>query len=145
MTSGRNLFTETGREGAYSPWEWAPDGSAALYKFLPGDTDGCDWTKATPEFWLVDRTSGEARPVREIGALHVEWYGSHLVESGCERPVAGEPALNRWTDLRALCKDPASGAVPGEVFVGGLRVARWPVPSPPGGVNTIEPVGFLPK
>lgn len=146
LDSGRVIRHETGKPGAYAAWEWSPDGKSVVYQFLPStDLTGCAWAEAEVQLWLLDIATGVSTRIPDLRALQASWYGDHFVETVCTDWPMGEPAFSRWGDLEAVCRPAGPGDSPGDLFVGGTRIASWPGPAEPPFHGRPQPIGFLPR
>src|SRR5207248_809821 len=123
----------------YTAWEWSPDGRELLYE-VRNRTVECEWMNEPPGLFVYSMATGVSRKVPDIAALHAEWYGDHLLESVCVDWPVEEPILDRWGDERFGCRHAGAGESPGDVFVGGQRVAGWPTTGSPSAGLGIDPV-----
>lgn len=144
LDSSTVLHEITPGDAAIAPWEWSPGGTKLLYLTLAGPLgDACTWTESPEEFHLLDLATGAVTPVSGIAALHRDWYGDALVETACERWPSTSPVLNRWGGWDAGCVEISGTVQPGDLFLGGQKIANWPNTGSRGLAGDIQPVGFV--
>jgi hypothetical protein len=124
LDSGAVLFAAESSDEAYTPWEWAPDGSEFVYAVRTG-ADCAAIKQAQPQYFAVPAAGGSPRRVANLAALHQQWYGGLLFASDC--PGSDAPAMDRWLNAEIPCPN-NFGTIP--LFVGNqtLGVATAPVP-----------------
>jgi DNA-binding CsgD family transcriptional regulator len=103
MDTGQVVANVTGEAGVYAVWEWAPDSSAIVYQFIPGEIDdGCDWAGNPGEYRMYTLVTGDIESVSDLSALHRRWYGDIFVEVVCDEPRPEDPVVSRYGLQRHL-------------------------------------------
>lgn len=144
MQNGEIVANITGEGGVYAAWEWSPDGDQFVFQYLAGDpSSDCAWASNPVGWRAYSLASGAVTPVADLPSLHRQWYGNRLVEAICDEPRETEPVIDRWGDWDVICRVPRAGDSPGDLFVGGERIANWPDVGPGALGLGYEPVGFL--